>query len=79
MYQELVNAINLACTRINLKYSTKGDGRLTSAIKETEYLCRLEEKLKEINPLLVFKQQPVDRWWWDFSVNDVPFNLKLTF
>jgi hypothetical protein len=77
-YDELIHAIQQECSTITLTYSKSGDGRITSAIKEMEYLNLLEKKLKEKHPSLVFEHQPVERWWWDFRVNSVPFNLKLT-
>lgn len=77
-YAEIINAIQIECGKINLTYSCEGDGRLTSAIKETEYLLLLEKGLAENYPSLTFEKQPVERWWWDFRVNRIPFNLKLT-
>lgn len=77
-YEELIQAIQEECSTITLTYSKSGDGRITSALKELEYLKKLEEKLKEKHPSLIFEHQPVERWWWDFRVNSIPFNLKLT-
>jgi hypothetical protein len=77
-YTQIIQAIKDECGKINLTYSKEGDGRLTSAVKETEYLSLLEAGLKEKHPSLKFEKQPVERWWWDFRVNAIPFNLKLT-
>jgi hypothetical protein len=77
-YPELIRAIKEECGKINLTYSKEGDGRLTSAVKEEEYLTLLGKGLKERHPSLTFEKQPVERWWWDFRVNAIPFNLKLT-
>lgn len=77
-YPALIRAIKEECKKITLTYSKQGDGRLTSAVKENEYLSFLEKGLKDNHPSLRFETQPVERWWWDFRVNDVPFNLKLT-
>ena len=64
--------------KINLIYSKDGDGRITSAVKEKEYLNLLEKGLKENHPSLKFEHEPVARHWWDFRVNGIPINLKLT-
>lgn len=77
-YSYIIDAIKAEAAAINLTYSTEGDGRLTSAVRETEYLNRLETGLKARYPQLVFEMQPADRWWWDFRVNGIPINLKLT-
>jgi hypothetical protein len=77
-YSKIVQAIKEECGKINLSFSAKGDGRLASAIKETEYLDLLEKGLTTRNPPLVFAHQPVARWWWDLRVNGLTMNLKLT-
>lgn len=77
-YTEIIRAIKEECSNINLTYSKEGDGRITSAVKENEYLSLLEKGLNERHSSLKFEKQPVERWWWDFRVNDIPFNLKLT-
>ena len=77
-YTEIIQAIKDECAKINLIYSKDGDGRITSAVKEREYLNLLEKGLKENHPSLKFEHQPADRWWWDFRVNGIPINLKLT-
>ena len=77
-YPEIIHAIKEECAKINLIYSKDGDGRITSAVKEREYLDLLEQGLKDNHPSLKFEHQPADRWWWDFRVNGLTINLKLT-
>ena len=77
-YLQIMQAIRDECSKINLTFSKDGDGRLTSAVKEREYLNLLEKGLKENHPSLRFEYQRVDRWWWDLRVNGIPINLKLT-
>lgn len=77
-YHQIMQAIKGECGKINLIYSKDGDGRITSAVKEREYLNLLEKGLKENHPSLSFEHQPADRWWWDFRVNGIHINLKLT-
>lgn len=77
-YPEIIQAIQTESIKINIEYPTEGDGRITSSIKETEYLSLLEMGLKETHPQLEFETQPRERHWWDFRVNKIPFNLKLT-
>lgn len=74
-YTDIVRAITDACheigNSINIETGNE-DGRITSAIKEHEYLDALEQKLG-----LKFKKAP-PRYWYDFTVCDIPINLKLT-
>jgi hypothetical protein len=77
-YPELIQAIKDECAKINLIYSKDGDGRITSAVKEREYLNRLEKGLLDSHPSLKFEHQPAERWWWDFRLNGLHINLKLT-
>jgi hypothetical protein len=77
-YLEIIQSIKNECAKINLIFSKDGDGRITSAVKEKEYLNLLEKGLKENHSSLKFEHEPSDRWWWDFRVNDIPINLKLT-
>jgi len=77
MYEETITAIKSVCAQINLTYSKEGDGRLTSALKETEYLNSLKAGLQTNNP--TFKIEiPKERYWYDVLINDIPINLKLT-
>ena len=77
-YIATINMIREVCGKINITFSKEGDGRLTSAVKETEYLKLLEKGLKEIDPSIKFEHQPAHRHWWDLRVNGIPFDLKLT-
>ena len=77
-YDQIIQAVKGECAKINLIYSNDGDGRITSAVKEREYLNLLEKGLKENHPSLTFEHQPVYRWWWDCRVNGVPIDLKIT-
>jgi hypothetical protein len=77
-YEQIIQAIKDVCAKINILYSNDGDGRLTSAVKELEYLQQLQKGLKETHPSLTFEFQPVERWWWDCRVNGLTINLKLT-
>ena len=77
-YNQIITAIREMCGKIALTFVKEGDGRITSAVKEKEYLTLLDKNLKETHPSLKFEMQPADRWWWDFRVNTIPFNLKLT-
>ena len=76
-YTQIYQAILDACAKINLIYS-KGDGRITSAVKEDEYLQQLQKLLETLHPEIKFEFQPVDRWWWDCRVGGLTINLKLT-
>ena len=77
-YPQIAQAIKDECAKINLIYSKDGDGRITSAVKEREYLNLLEKGLKDKHPSLKFEHEPRARWWWDFRVNGIAINLKLT-
>ena len=77
-YPQIIQAIKDECAKINLIYSKDGDGRITSAVKEREYLNLLEKGLKVNHPSLKFEHEPRARWWWDFRVNGIAINLKLT-
>lgn len=76
-YAEVVEAIKSQCRLINLTYSTEGDGRITSAVKETEYLTALKTGLNTTHPTLTV-EIPKDRYWYDIRINNIPINLKLT-
>lgn len=77
-HEQITQAIKEECKRVNIPFSKDGDGRTVSAVKEREYLNLLEKGLATSHPSLKFEHQPVDRWWWDFRVNGIHFNLKLT-
>jgi hypothetical protein len=76
-YEETITAIKSICAKINLSYSKEGDGRLTSALKETEYLHALKTGLLENNPTYEI-EIPKERYWYDVLINNIPINLKLT-
>ena len=75
---QISEALTSECAKINLTFPGDGDGRIASAVKEREYLDLLEKGIASSHPSLKFEHQPVDRWWWDFRVNGIPINLKLT-
>ena len=37
-YKDLISLLKSECEKINIKFSSDGDGHITSAIKEKEYL-----------------------------------------
>lgn len=80
-YAHTVKSIKDACMCMSpFKTSESmqgGDGRITSAVKEKDYLDELEVKLKEIDPDTLFERPP-DRFWYDVRINKIPINLKLT-
>ena len=76
-YEDTINAIKHECKSINLTYTKEGDGRITSAVKESEYLDLLTKNLLKNNPDFKIEQAPV-RFWYDIMINKIPINLKLT-
>jgi len=80
-YRETIHAIKTVCARITMIYQG-GDGRIASAVHETDYLNRLEEDLQAyagthaLPHFTVFR--PRDRYWYDIKINEIPINLKLT-
>jgi hypothetical protein len=76
-YSETIDAIKAACARIVLSYSGDGDGRIVSAIKETEYLAALKTSLEASHPAFTISI-PKERYWYDIRINNIPINLKLT-
>lgn len=80
-YSDVIKALNEACTSVNISYSdtnNSNDGRIISAIKESEYIQKLKLYLNQSYPTLSFEYQPSDRFWYDFKIHSIPFNLKLT-
>lgn len=65
------------CSKINLTYSNDGDGRITSAMKEKEYLDLLTSRLQIRSPGIVI-ERPKERYWYDIRIMNIPMNLKLT-
>lgn len=74
-YEETIQAIRTECSHINLRFSTEGDGRMDSAVKETMYLSELEKGLTPRGFTFVL---PKERFWYDVAINGIPINLKLT-
>jgi hypothetical protein len=74
-YAHTYEAVLLACASINIQFGASEDGRITSAVKETEYLDQLEAHLGGKG----FKiERPKARFWYDVRINCIPINLKLT-
>lgn len=76
-YSETVQAIKSECAKINISFSKEGDGRLTSAIKETEYLALLKQHINDNFPHFTI-EIPKERFWYDIKINQIPINLKIT-
>jgi hypothetical protein len=76
-YKTTIDAIKAICATIRLTYSKQGDGRIVSAVKETEYLTALEGRIKAAHADFTV-EIPKDRHWYDIRINDIPINLKLT-
>lgn len=76
-YEETIAAIKAECAKINLSYASGGDGRITSAVKEKEYLDLLEIGLITRDPTIRI-ERPKERHWYDIRINHIPINLKLT-
>lgn len=81
-YREIIAAIKAECAKISIVYSGQSnfecaDGRITSAIKEKEYLDLLEKGLKDSYPSITVSR-PKERHWYDVRIQDIPINLKLT-
>jgi hypothetical protein len=76
-YSDTIQAIKAECLKINISFSKEGDGRITSAIKEKEYLDALTKGLLE-NYTGFTVEIPKERFWYDIMINSIPINLKLT-
>ena len=74
-YDEIISTIKKEALLIKLDYSSKEDGRLVSAIKETEFLDKLKIKLVEHGYTV---EIPKVRHWFDIKINSIPINLKIT-
>lgn len=77
IYDHVIELIKDECKKISLKYDTGGDGRLTSAIKETEYLDLLTAGLKAADSRIVI-ERPKERAWFDIRIQGIPINLKIS-
>jgi hypothetical protein len=75
-YTTIIASILRETKKINLIYSREGDGRITSAIQEKEYLDLLESGLK--NDPTISVTRPPHRHWYDIRINNIPINLKLS-
>jgi hypothetical protein len=77
-YERVIELIRNECKKINLKYDNGGgDGRITSAIKEKEYLDLLTTGLQAAEPQIKI-ERPKDRAWYDIRIQGIPINLKLS-
>ena len=76
-YNELITLIKSECKKINIKFSKEGDGRITSAVKEKEYLDILVKNISKENDKILI-ERPKERFWYDIKINNIPFNLKLS-
>jgi len=76
-YTTLVAAIKAECAKINLSYSSEGDGRILSAVKEPEYLECLTKGLSTYYPEIEILQSK-KRGWYDIRIGGLPINLKIT-
>lgn len=71
---DTLEAIRQAASTVIISYSHDEDGRITSAVKEKEFLTKLRDAL---GPQFKFEINP-PRAFWDFSVNGIRIDLKLT-
>ncbi len=76
-YNKTIKLIKEQCNNINMVFSKLGDGRLTSAIKEKEYLDKLSNILKFCDSNINIERPPL-RHWYDIKINGIPINLKIT-
>jgi hypothetical protein len=76
-YQKTYDEIVKACAAIQIGFDVGKDGRIESAIKEKEYLDKLNDLLIASNPDF-WIVRPGDRYWYDIKINEIPINLKLT-
>ena len=76
-YEDTRGAIVSACASVNIEFGATEDGRIASAVKETEYLDKLEARLLAVNPAFQV-ERPKARFWYDVRINGIPINLKLT-
>jgi hypothetical protein len=76
-YQKTYDEIVKACAAIQIGFEVAEDGRIESAIKETEYLDKLNDLLIASNPDF-WIVRPKARHWYDIKINGIPINLKLT-
>ncbi len=78
-YSQLIQMIQKCTESIEIEFSKKIDGRIDSAIKESEILHQLKEKLLIIDSSIEMEICDVKtRNWYDFAIQKIPFNLKIT-
>ena len=58
-------------------FSTIGDGRIDSAVKEGAYIDALKTGMAVGYPHMKF-EKGVGRYWWDLRIGGLAINLKLT-
>lgn len=66
-----MNKLRTACAQISLSFQTGGDGRIMSSVMENEYIRELKILLPEITIAKL-------RSWYDFEIDGIYINLKLT-
>jgi hypothetical protein len=76
-YSQTRDLIVATCAEINIQFGETEDGRIASAVKETEYLDKLEQAILTKNPDFII-DRPKARHWYDIRINGIPINLKLT-
>ena len=76
-YSRTYNTIITVCSKIKIHFGVVEDGRIASAVKESEYLDQLEQLLLLGNPDFQV-ERPRARHWYDVRINGIPINLKLT-
>jgi hypothetical protein len=76
-YSDITSAIRTVCSTIHIEFSGGGDGRLSSATKEEEYLQIFKTKMAAAYPAISVEIAPA-RFWFDVRVGGIPINLKLT-
>lgn len=76
-YSRITGAIRTICSTIRIEFSAGGDGRLSSAVKEDEYLQIFKTKMLASHPDIAVEIAPA-RFWYDVRVGGIPVNLKLT-
>lgn len=76
-YSKTYDEIVKACAAIHMQFEVSEDGRIESAVRETEYLDKLNDILFAANPDF-WIVRPKARCWYDIKINEIPINLKLT-
>lgn len=71
---ETLEAIRNAAKNILMTYPHDEDGRVTSAVKEAEYISKLEQCLDGKFSFEI----PKKRSWYDCKIDGIPINVKIT-